>query len=236
MAESSIAAVAQDIIPETTFERWDFMHLVVVIQNKKHLSTFWRVYPDIGAVFSGSLAMHKVLELQVDRLVAVATQGHFAFGSKAKRNRSVTLVIIPPRNVPLEEAVATVQRDVIDKLQRDGAIPEGVSLGIGGASDKLQATKEALSGNFLIAIVLSYLLLVAILSHWAYPMLILLSLPLGISGGLAGLWFMNTVLGIVMPLDMITLLGMIVLIGTVVNNPILLVEQRGKTSSRAWPR
>lgn len=143
-------------------------------------------------------------------------------------NRSVTLVIIPPRNVPLEEAVATVQRDVIDKLQRDGAIPEGVSLGIGGASDKLQATKEALSGNFLIAIVLSYLLLVAILSHWAYPMLILLSLPLGISGGLAGLWFMNAVVGIVMPLDMITLLGMIVLIGTVVNNPILLVEQARK--------
>ncbi len=39
------------------------------------------------------------------------------------------------------------------------------------------------------------------------------------------MWFMNNVVGVIMPLDMITLLGMIVLIGTVVNNPILLVEQ-----------
>jgi multidrug efflux pump subunit AcrB len=137
----------------------------------------------------------------------------------------VTLIIIPPRQVPLEEAVGVVQRDVIESLQLAGEIPEGVNLAIGGASDKLQATREALAGNFLVAILLSYLLLVAILSHWAYPLLILLSLPLGISGGLAGLWFMNTVVGINMPLDMITLLGMIVLIGTVVNNPILLVEQ-----------
>ncbi len=161
-------------------------------------------------------------------LSAIATVEESVSANSIRRvdgNRSVTLVIIPPRQVPLEEAVDVVQREVIARLQRDGGIPEGVSLAIGGASDKLEATKEALGGNFLIAILLSYLLLVAILSHWAYPLLILLSLPLGISGGLAGLWFMNTVIGVTMPLDMITLLGMIVLIGTVVNNPILLVEQ-----------
>lgn len=161
-------------------------------------------------------------------LSAIATVKETVSASSIRRvdgNRSVTLIIIPPRQVPLEEAVGVVQRDVIESLQLAGEIPEGVNLAIGGASDKLQATREALAGNFLVAILLSYLLLVAILSHWAYPLLILLSLPLGISGGLAGLWFMNTVVGINMPLDMITLLGMIVLIGTVVNNPILLVEQ-----------
>ncbi len=139
--------------------------------------------------------------------------------------RTVTLTIIPPRIVPLEEAVAVVQRDVIDTLQQQGRVPDDVQITIGGASDKLQATREALETNFVIAILLAYLLMVAIFSHWGYPLLILFSLPLGISGGLAGLWFMNNVLGVVMPLDMITLLGMIVLIGIVVNNPILLVEQ-----------
>ncbi len=161
-------------------------------------------------------------------LSAIATVEETVSANSIRRvdgNRSVTLVIIPPRHLPLEEAVAVVQRDVIESMRREGLVAEGVNLVIGGASDKLAATKEALGGNFLIAILLSYLLLVAILSHWAYPLLILLSLPIGISGGLAGLWFMNNVVGVNMPLDMITLLGMIVLIGTVVNNPILLVEQ-----------
>jgi multidrug efflux pump subunit AcrB len=108
---------------------------------------------------------------------------------------------------------------------QDAAGSADVNITIGGASDKLRSTRDALSGNFVVAIVLAYLLMVAVFSHWGYPLLILCSLPLGISGGLAGLWLMNEVVGIRMPLDMLTMLGMVVLIGTVVNNPILLVEQ-----------
>ncbi len=46
--------------------------------------------------------------------------------------------------------------------------------------------------------------------------------------GLLGLWLLNTVgmfMGIFQPLDVLTMLGFIILIGTVVNNPILIVEQ-----------
>ena len=80
----------------------------------------------------------------------------------------------------------------------------------------------------------SYLLLVAIFSHWGYPFLILTSVPIGISGGIVGLWLLNLVganleqfgmANIHQPYDMITMLGFLVLIGTVVNNPILLVER-----------
>lgn len=146
--------------------------------------------------------------------------------------RSVTLTIIPPRDILLERAVELVQRDVIDQLRQQGRLQGDVNLRIGGASDKLRAARDALADNFMVAIVLAYLLMVAIFSHWGYPLLILCSLPLGISGGIAGLWFMNTVMGIRMPLDMLTMLGMIVLIGTVVNNPILLVEQARRNLAR----
>lgn len=139
--------------------------------------------------------------------------------------RTVTLIIVPPPEVALEQAVETTRREIIQKLHDAGQVPDGVSLTLSGASDKLASTRSALSGNFVIAVVLAYLLMVAIFSHWGYPLMILLSLPLGISGGLAGLWLMNNVIGVRMPLDMITMLGMVVLIGTVVNNPILLVEQ-----------
>ena len=139
--------------------------------------------------------------------------------------RTVTLAIVPPLFIPLEQAVEIIEKDLIGALKQEGKIADQVSLHIAGASDKLRATRDALSVNFVICVLLSYLLMVAIFSHWGYPLLILFAIPVGISGGIAGLWFMNHVIGINMPFDMITMLGMVVLIGTVVNNPILLVEE-----------
>lgn len=148
--------------------------------------------------------------------------------------RTITLSIIPPRDIPLEVGVERVERELIDFLGAEGRIEPGISMEISGANDRLLATREALSGNFLIALVISYLLLVAIFSHWGYPLVILTAVPVGISGGIVGLWLMNTAgaalpsLGlpeIRQPFDVITMLGFLVLIGTVVNNPILLVER-----------
>ena len=140
-------------------------------------------------------------------------------------DRTVTLAIVPPPDVPLETAVDKVEQEIVMGFKKSGKTPDSVTIAIAGASDKLRSTREALSGNFLIAVLLSYLLMVAIFSHWGYPLIILLSIPLGISGGIVGLWLMNNVAGIAMPFDMITMLGLIIVIGIVVNNPILLVEQ-----------
>ena len=139
--------------------------------------------------------------------------------------RAVTLNLIPPREIALEQAVEIVQQQIVEELTQDPQIDGSVQIQLAGASDKLSSAQQALSGNFFIAVLLSYLLMVAIFSHWGYPLIILLTIPLGISGGILGLWLMNNVFGIRMALDMITMLGMVVLIGTVVNNPILLVEQ-----------
>lgn len=148
--------------------------------------------------------------------------------------RTITLSIIPPRDIPLEVGVERVRKELIEHLGESGEIDPGVAMEISGANDRLLATREALGGNFLIALAISYLLLVAIFSHWGYPLLILTAVPVGISGGIVGLWLMNTVgaslpaIGlppISQPFDVITMLGFLVLIGTVVNNPILLVER-----------
>ena len=149
--------------------------------------------------------------------------------------RTVTLNIIAPRGIALETAVARVREDVIGHLAAAGAIPAGVRLDISGAADQLDATREALAGNFVVAVVLCYLLLVAIFTHWGYPLLILATVPLGIGGSIIGLWLLNAV-GTALPLvglepsreqpfDMITMLGFLILLGTVVNNPILIVDE-----------
>lgn len=148
--------------------------------------------------------------------------------------RTVTVNIIPPRSVPLEAGVETVRRDVVQALQAQGAVPAGVSLSISGAADQLDATRDALAGNFVVAVLIVYLVLVAIFTHWGYPLLVLATIPLGLVGGIAGLALLNLVgsglpaLGmaaIVQPFDMISMLGFLILLGTVVNNPILVVDR-----------
>lgn len=146
--------------------------------------------------------------------------------------RTVTLNIIPPRSVPLETGVSIVREDVVNYLRESGAIPATVNMNISGAADQLDATRASLTDNYIVALVIVYLLLVAIFSHWGYPLLIMMSIPLGIAGGIVGLWLLNFVGGllpsigfnaITQPFDMISMLGFLILMGTVVNNPILIV-------------
>ncbi|GAA0813166.1 efflux RND transporter permease subunit [Colwellia asteriadis] len=151
--------------------------------------------------------------------------------------RTVTVYIIPPRNVALETAEQQVRTELLPVLWQQGKIAPGINVSISGAADQLEATKTSLSANFIISVLLSYLLLVAIFTHWRYPLFILATIPLGMAGGLLGLITVNginsllTNIGIPpfhQPLDMITMLGFLILLGTVVNNPILIVDQTRK--------
>ena len=148
--------------------------------------------------------------------------------------RTVTLNVIPPPDVPLEAGVERVRTELLDALRASGELPANVTVDISGASDQLNATRDALTGNFLIAIAIVYLLLVAIFAHWGFPLLIMTAIPLGVAGGIVGLGLMNLVGGMLpliglqplrQPFDMISMLGFLILMGTVVNNPILVVEQ-----------
>ncbi|WP_341938758.1 efflux RND transporter permease subunit [Marinimicrobium sp. C2-29] len=149
-------------------------------------------------------------------------------------SRTVTLNIIPPRSVALETGVGMVREDIVGYLQSNGEVPAGVNLSISGAADQLDATRESLSSNYLVALTIVYLLMVAIFSHWGYPLLIMTTIPLGIAGGIAGLALLNLfgriseslgLGGFSQPFDMISMLGFLILMGTVVNNPILIVHR-----------
>jgi multidrug efflux pump subunit AcrB len=153
--------------------------------------------------------------------------------------RTVTLGIIPPRGVALETGVQVVQEKLINAMRASGEIPGDITATITGASTMLEQTRAQMAGNFLLAIVIAYLLMVAVFSHWGFPLIIMTTVPIGISGGLVGLWLMNA-LGVNQPFDVITMLGFLILIGTVVNNPILIVEravrnieQKGMTIKKA---
>ncbi|MFK8032192.1 MAG: efflux RND transporter permease subunit [Gammaproteobacteria bacterium] len=148
--------------------------------------------------------------------------------------RTVTLNVIPPSDVALEDGVEIVRRDVVRYLRESGGLPNVVNIDISGASDQLDATKAALAANYPVALVIIFLLMVAIFRHWGYPLLIMTTIPLGIAGGIVGLAAMNAVGrlfetlgwgGFQQPFDVISMLGFLILIGTVVNNPILIVDR-----------
>ncbi len=148
--------------------------------------------------------------------------------------RTVTLNIIPPASIPLEKGVEIVRNDVVTYLRESGAFPASVNIDISGASDQLDATKAALAANLPVALIIVYLLLVAIFKHWGYPLLIMTTIPLGIAGGIVGLALLNLVGALLgwlglgdlhQSFDMISMLGFLILMGTVVNNPILIVDR-----------
>ena len=148
--------------------------------------------------------------------------------------RTVTLSIIPPSDVALEDGVVTVRGEVVAHLRASGALPASVRIDISGASDQLDATRAALTANYPVALIIVYLLLVAIFRHWGYPLLIMTTIPLGIAGGIVGLALLNLaggalawlgLGGVHQPFDMISMLGFLILMGTVVNNPILIVDR-----------
>lgn len=148
--------------------------------------------------------------------------------------RTVTLYVIPPRSLALETAVQRVRNELIRPMRAENRLPPGVTVDLTGASDQLDATRKSLGQNLWIAVALCYLQLVIIYRHWGYPFLILVTVPLGIGGGIVGLWLLNFLGGfltwfgmdpIQQPFDMITMLGFLILLGTAVNNPILIVDR-----------
>jgi HAE1 family hydrophobic/amphiphilic exporter-1 len=77
--------------------------------------------------------------------------------------------------------------------------------------------------DLLLALAIVYLVMAVLFESFIYPVIILLSVPLAAAGGVAGLVILNNYQ--FQPLDMLTLLGFVILVGIVVNNAILLVHQ-----------
>jgi HAE1 family hydrophobic/amphiphilic exporter-1 len=140
-----------------------------------------------------------------------------------ERKRSVTLEISPPAEISLEEGIDLVKTQIIQPLIDDGTLSGEYSINLTGNADKLEKTREAMSDNFILAIIITYLLLAVLFQHWGFPLIIMLSVPMAAVGGVVGLWALN--LFVIQPLDVLTMLGFIILIGVVVNNAILIIHQ-----------
>lgn len=138
------------------------------------------------------------------------------------RLRTVTLEVRPSDALPLEEAVELLQREVVDVLQDQG-LPNDIRLTVSGTADQLSQTWAAIQINLLVALVIVFLVMAILFESFVLPLVIMIAVPVAAAGGVGGLALLNTYQ--TQPLDMLTLLGFIILIGIVVNNAILIVHQ-----------
>jgi HAE1 family hydrophobic/amphiphilic exporter-1 len=141
-----------------------------------------------------------------------------------ERQRAITIQVRPPRETPLETAMQTLENKVIGPLKKSGELGGLYNINLAGTADDLVVTRKALQWNFVLALAITYLLMAALFASFLYPLVIMFSVPLAAAGGFAGLWLVSNLIEY-QSLDVLTMLGFIILIGTVVNNAILIVHQ-----------
>ena len=150
--------------------------------------------------------------------------------NRRERKRAITISVTPPPQVPLESAINAIDEKIVRPLYENRTVGGDYRVTLAGTADKLLATWKALRWNIVLALLVTYLLMAALFESWLYPLVIILSVPLGAVGGFVGLSLLNIYLGFwpnpeLQTLDVLTMLGFVILIGTVVNNPILIVHQ-----------
>lgn len=162
-----------------------------------------------------------------------------------ERVRAITIEVSPPPEVPLEQAMAQIQEQIVQPLIDEGRLDGGYQITLAGTADKLSQMQQTFFGHwtgwsleslismltsqFVLVVLITYLLMAALFESWLYPLVIILTVPLGAVGGILGLNLLNVYLGwtgqLTQQLDVLTMLGFVILIGAVVNNPILIVHQ-----------
>ncbi|MBE0492551.1 MAG: efflux RND transporter permease subunit [Sulfurospirillum sp.] len=137
--------------------------------------------------------------------------------------RTITLKVTPPESMTIQEMMALIDMQITPAIKKTGLLQE-VSVGLSGTADKLKETISAMSLNIILALIITYLLMSALFSNFIYPLIIMVTVPIAAAGGFIGLKLTDTFIAM-QPMDVLTMLGFVILIGVVVNNAILIVYQ-----------
>lgn len=178
----------------------------------------WTTPEELGAI---PLATPKGGVLPVSELAEIVRTAGPDQIRRLDRRRTVTLEIRPPEGLSLEEALQTLRTEVEPAVE--SLLPEDGAIRYSGTADKLQVALRNMGGSFLLAVVILYLLMSALFRSFKDSLLVLLALPLATVGGIIALRLVN--LATFQPMDLLTMIGFIILLGIVVNNAILLVHQ-----------
>ncbi|MDR3218774.1 MAG: efflux RND transporter permease subunit [Dysgonamonadaceae bacterium] len=107
---------------------------------------------------------------------------------------------------------------IISEMQSNGAIPPEIGVQIGGSYEDQQETNSDLGLLMILCVLLVYIVMAAQFESLTYPFIIILSLSFGVAGVFLALMLTGK------PVSLMTLIGMVMLIGIVVKNGIVFID------------
>ena len=135
--------------------------------------------------------------------------------------RTISIQVTPPNNMSLQQAQQILDAQVMPKVR--GSLPRSANAILAGNAQKMNSAIDEMMVNFALALFILFLLMTALFKSARDSILVLLVMPLAIAGGILALAALNLVS--FQSLDLLTMIGFIILLGLVVNNAILLVDQ-----------
>jgi hydrophobic/amphiphilic exporter-1 (mainly G- bacteria), HAE1 family len=114
--------------------------------------------------------------------------------------------------------LGSVTAEISDVL-RGLALPAGISVQLGGQNDEMTKSFRSLQMAILLAVFLVYLVMASQFESFLYPLIIMFTVPLAMTGAVYGLYLGG------MSVSVIAVIGAIMLAGIVVNNGIVLVDR-----------
>jgi multidrug efflux pump subunit AcrB len=139
------------------------------------------------------------------------------------RRRTLTLEVKPPSSLAMEEALSIIEEQVAPSIME--SMPAGGTVKYRGTAEALHEALRSMSGSFVLAVVILYLLISALFRSFRDSLLVILTIPMATVGGVVALRMVDLALlssgG--QQMDLLTMIGFIILLGLVVNNAILLV-------------
>ena len=173
-------------------------------------------------ILNAQIALPDGLLTQVSALASNTSTSGISEIRHYQGKRTITLQVTPPQNMTIQETIEILSVGIKD-MKSKGTLGD-VVIGLSGTADKLSETIGLLTQNFVLALIIIYLLMAALFGSFIYPLVIMFTVPIATAGGFVGLKLTNIFLA-PQPLDVLTMLGFIILIGIVVNSAILIVHQ-----------
>src|SRR2546430_2188366 len=100
------------------------------------------------------------------------------------RDRSIKLTVNLRDEVPMQEAIDTVNAEVLRQVRQE--LPLGYAINVSGQAKDLDRTWNSLKWSFLMAVVVIYLLMCSLYESFTYPFIIMFSVPPAMVGGVLG--------------------------------------------------